>query len=82
MIIYDNKIGKNNQFKQQLWNDLKCKEIQMNKFEKLEYNQKSLVNFFIEYSKCNDSSFKNYEVKIKKDLFNLTFRAHLNNSSL
>ncbi|MNT05457.1 hypothetical protein D3C72_1400760 [compost metagenome] len=62
--------------------DLKCPTIEMAKVEHLEYKKSSLINFFIEYNKCDNLDFINYEGKEKKDLFNLTFRMHLNNSSL
>jgi len=75
-------IETNNYFKQQLWTDLKCPTIKMNKIEKLEYNKNSLINFFIEYNNCNNSGPINYVKEVKKDLFNLNFRPHLNNSTL
>lgn len=78
----DDTIGDNNLFKQQLWNDLKCPTVELNKVENLKYDKNILSNFFIEFNKCNKSEFINYEEKEKKDLFNLTVRAHLNNSSL
>lgn len=81
-MISTNYIAENEQFKQQLWNDLKCKTILIKRLEQLQYKQNSLIDFFIEYNKCNNSDFKNYKSKVKKDLFNLTFRAHFNNSSL
>lgn len=81
-LISENKIAVNNQFKQQLWNDLKCPTFQISTLDKIEYTENSLIGFFVEYNKCNNSAFKNYKTIVKKDLFNLTFRAHLNNSSL
>tara|TARA_B110000967_G_C18863293_1_gene551283 strand:+ start:141 stop:1364 length:1224 start_codon:yes stop_codon:yes gene_type:complete len=75
-------VGKNNRFKQQLWNDLKCSSITTNNIKKLEYKKNSLIRFFTEFNKCNNSDFINYEEKQKKDLFNLTLRPRLNNSSL
>lgn len=78
----NNEVRTNNLFKQQLWIDLKCPTIEMNKVEHLEYKKSSLIDFFIEYNKCDNLDFINYEGKEKKDLFNLTFRMHLNNSSL
>ena len=78
----DNEVRTNNLFKQQLWIDLKCPTIGVNKVEHLEYKKSSLINFFIEYNTCDNLDFINYERKEKKDLFNLTFRMHLNNSSL
>jgi hypothetical protein len=78
----ENEVRTNNLFRQQLWIDLKCPTIGMKKLEHLEYKKSSLIDFFIEYNKCDNSDFINYEGKEKKDLFNLTFRMHLNNSSL
>ena len=76
------KIAKNNQFKQQLWNDLKCSSIIMNTVENLDYKKNSLINFFSQYNKCSNSDFINYEKKHKRGLFHLTLRPRLNNSSL
>ena len=76
-----NVVEENNQFKRQLWADLKCPTIGINKVENLNYKKSSILNFFIEYNKCSNSTYTRYESKVKKDLFNLTFRAHLNNSS-
>ena len=81
-MLSNNLIADNDKYKQQIWNDLKCQSIQINRLEKLKYNENSLSNIIIEYNKCNNSEFKDYKSKVKKDLFNLTFRAHLNNASL
>ncbi|WP_299256644.1 tRNA modification GTPase [uncultured Aquimarina sp.] len=78
----ENKIGKNNRFKQQLWNDLKCSSFKMSKIENLDYKKNELVNFFIEYNNCNNQESVNFEEKQKRDLFNLTIRPRLNSSSL
>lgn len=78
----DNKIASNNQFKQQLFADLECSSIKQSRFENLPYSKKSLVNLFVEYNNCVSSDIINYEPKQKKDVFNLTLRARLNNSSL
>lgn len=81
-LISNNVIGENPLYKQQLWSNLRCPTIEMDKIDQLEYEKNSLINFFIEYNKCNNLDFINYEGIVKKDLFNLTFRIHLNNSSL
>lgn len=78
----DNKLGENNQYKQELWNNLKCSSIEMNDIEGLNYKKNSLIGLFTEYNKCNNSELINYEDKQKRDLFNLTIRPRLNNSSL
>uniref|UniRef100_UPI004049BF5A tRNA modification GTPase n=1 Tax=Flavobacterium sp. TaxID=239 RepID=UPI004049BF5A len=73
---------KNNQFRQQLFNDLKCNSNTNNSIENLDYKKNSLVNYFIAYNKCNNSNVVNYELKNKRDFFNLTIRPRLNSSSL
>ncbi|WMI65357.1 tRNA modification GTPase [Aestuariibaculum sp. YM273] len=78
----NNRIAKNNRFRNQLWNDLKCADIEINNVEKLGYYQKQLTNFFVEYNTCKNGAFINYEEKQKRDLFNLNLRLGLNNSNL
>ena len=80
-LVSENVVEENNQFKRQLWADLKCPTIGINKVENLHYKKNSILNFFMEYNKCSNSNFTRYDGKVKKDLVNLTLRAHLNNSS-
>ena len=75
-------ISYNNKYKQQLWTDLKCPSFEISKIERLDYNKKELVQFFTEYSKCNNYNIDNFEIKQKKDLFNLNIRPRVNSSSL
>jgi hypothetical protein len=78
----ENKIGTNNRFRQQLWNDLKCSEFKKSKYENLDYRKSEFVSFFVAYNKCNNEDYVNYEEKENRDLFNLTFRPRLNSSFL
>jgi len=75
-------ISRNNKYKQQLWNDLKCSTITMNKVENVKYKKKSLVRFFVKYNECNNETFINFGKKPKRDLFNLNIRPSFNRSSL
>lgn len=77
----DNKIGQNNHYKQQLWNDLKCPDTKMSKIERLTYTGNSLIPFFSEFNMCSDSDFKAYEEKDIKSLFSATFKIGVKNSS-
>ena len=77
----DDVVGKNNQFKQQLWNNLKCSSINLREIENLDYQKKSLVNFFIKYNTCNSFDVIHYDKQPKRDLFNLTFRPRIYSSS-
>lgn len=78
----DYVISSNNSFKQQLWISLKCPSITMKKINSIMYRKNDLIKLFLEYNKCNNSENINYEEKLNKDLFNLTIRPRLNNSSL
>ena len=78
----DNKLGKNQRFKQQLQKDLTCLDMKSNKVKSLTYDKKSLVNYFIAYNQCSNSDFKNYENKGKRKFFRLSIRPRINLSSL
>lgn len=78
----ENLVRKNNSFRQQLWNDLKCKNFSINYIKSIDYKQNELVNLFVKYNECTNSEFINFEEKQKKDLFNLTLRPGFNSSSL
>ncbi|PKQ46120.1 outer membrane beta-barrel protein [Confluentibacter flavum] len=77
-----NKTKRNKQFKQQLWNALKCPTITMSDVENVKYEKNNLINFFGRYNSCHDSNFTSYEEKVERDVFNLTLRPRFNNSSL
>jgi hypothetical protein len=78
----NNKIGKNNRFKNQLWTNLKCPNFKITKVENLDYQKNDLIDFFVEYNECNGEKNINYEENQKKDLFNLSIRPGFNSSSL
>lgn len=78
----ENKININNRFRQQLWSDLKCKNISMNTFKNVDYYKNELKVLFEKYNECNNSKSINFEKKQKRDLFNLTIRLGVNSSSL
>lgn len=78
----DDQISKNNYFREQLYLDLKCDNIEQNEYETLSYTKNALMRIFIKYNKCTNSEFVDLETKEKKDLFNLTVRPRYNNSSL
>lgn len=77
-----NQIAKNNLFRQQLMENLKCQDISFKDFQYLEYKRKDLTNIFVKYNECQKSEFINFEKKQKRDLFNLTLMTGLKYSSL
>ncbi|SEA21801.1 porin family protein [Bizionia paragorgiae] len=78
----DNLLAQNNKFRQQLWINLKCPSFTMKDVERLDYTKNDLVRFFNKYSACHNTEPIKFTPKQKKDLFNLTLRPRLNNSSL
>ncbi len=78
----ENKIGKNNRFRQQVFSDLKCQSISIKHVENLDYKLNDLISFFVKYNECSGSEIINFEKKEKKDVFNVTIRPGLNISSL
>lgn len=78
----ENKIGTNNEFRRQLFNNLKCSDISMDDVKNIDYEKKALLKFFTKYNNCNNSGYVNFEEKVKSDLFNLNIRPGINSSSL
>lgn len=78
----ENKIATNNEFRRQLYNNLKCSDISLVDLKHIDYEKKTLLKFFNKYNRCNNSEFVNFEEKIKSDLFNLNIRPGINSSSL
>jgi hypothetical protein len=77
----ENKIRKNNQFKQQLFNNLKCDDFSFKQIKNIKYKKNDLILFFKEYSKCQEINLIYIEPKQKNDVFNLSIRLRLNSSS-
>jgi len=75
-------VRENNEYKQQIWINLKCPDISLKDVEMLDYKTDKLFNIFRKYNLYYDPEYVNSVVKEKKDLFNLTIRPGINNSSL
>ena len=74
-------VAENNNFRRQLYHNLKCSDIAMNDFLRIDYKKNDLLKFFINYNNCSNSEFVNFDKKTKRDLFNIKIRLGLNNSS-
>ena len=75
------KIGTNNSFRQQLWNDMKCPGQKAQTLSNMEYNREDLVKHFRKYNTCQEAEIT-FGSKKKKDLFNLNLRPRVNFNSL
>lgn len=80
--IDNNKIIQNLQFKQQLWEEFKCKGLTISDLENISYNKNHLSKFFHLYNKCQHSTSIDYEKKAKKRSLNLYIRPGINFNSL
>lgn len=78
----DNVIARNDLYRRQLWNDLKCATIKISRLENLDYKRSQLVKLFTDYNTCNDAHFKSYEPNKNRGLFNLNIRPRLTSTSL
>ena len=74
-------IRKNEQFKQQLFKHLKCKNISLRNVENLKYTKKQLVTFFNKYNNCKSNSSYSAPVQERKT-FSLSLNLGINNASL
>ncbi|MBK0369385.1 outer membrane beta-barrel protein [Flavobacterium agrisoli] len=77
-----NQVAENNQYKKQLWENLKCTDFKQDDLVKLPYKKSNLIDFFISYNTCQNATTINYEKQNKKDQFNLSVKVNLNNASL
>lgn len=78
----DYAVTLNNKYKQQLLSDLNCPSFKASKIAYLEYKEKQLVNYFIDYNKCDNKEYKSPVKNKKKNFFNLNVRPGVNSSSL
>ncbi|WP_347374846.1 outer membrane beta-barrel protein [Aequorivita sp. Q41] len=76
------KMGKNEQYKQELYNNLKCESITLEEVEKLEYQKSRLLKFFTEYNNCENSDIVSFEENKGKNFFHLNIRPGVQSASL
>jgi len=80
--LFDNKnVGKNNDFRKQLWLHLRCEDVSMAQIEETEYERNSLTRLFEEFNQCDQTGFVSYKKKARYDDFNLTIKPGLNVST-
>ncbi len=76
------EIGENNEFRQQLYNDLKCQDIDPDKILRLPYKLDPLVKLFNQYNLCQNPDFKLNEKDKKNTKFKLNARPGVNIAKL
>jgi len=78
----DYSIGENNQYKQQLWNNLKCEAITKENVNKVPYKIDALIKLFESFNNCADPNWIKPDKKKSAFIFKVSIRPGLNSSSL
>jgi len=68
---YSESIRENNQFRQQLLNNVKCGDMSEKDFKNLRYDKSSLVRIFEKYNSCNPSPVVNFVENDKRKTFTM-----------
>lgn len=88
MLIYkkymnsDNKIDKNNNFRQQLLNNLKCDELSKSQFASLNYTEKDLRKIISKYNACFDDETYSFQEQKRKQSFFISIRPGIQMASI
>jgi hypothetical protein len=76
-------LAENNDFRSQLWDNLKCEDIYNSTLKKLKYSENDLKGFFKTYNECSQNSFTDYSMSNRgKVTFNMKIAPGLFFSSL
>jgi len=78
----DKKIVKNENYKQQLFNQLNCENIAKREIENLNYRRKELTNYFKKFNQCENSEVTILNTNNFKDIVNVNIKTGLNFSSV
>jgi len=80
--IVKENAARNDTYKQQLLNELKCETVSSKEVEGLNYSSTDLMKFFVKYNQCQGASVATAAKAVKRDAFNLTIRPGVSFSSL
>ncbi len=77
----DKKVKENSEYRQQLWNEMRCGDMSMRSVENLKYKERDFVKYFESYNTCKNQDFVSYRNEGNIDLFNFTIRPGISFSS-
>lgn len=75
-------IFKNQKFREQLWNTLKCNNTSITAIKDMRYTDRDMMKVFTAYNECGNAEITNYLDKKGNGVFNVRISAGLNSSSL
>lgn len=76
----NNQIGKNFEYKQQLWTELKCSTVTLDDIKTIRYYKNDLVKYFIKYNSFHKQETMNFERQGTRKLFKLNLQAGVGHS--
>lgn len=79
---YKDNIKENNQFRQQLYNNVRCINTSERDLKKIIYRKSALIEHFTKFNSCSSNAVVNYEAKIKRPSFSLKITPGINLASL
>jgi hypothetical protein len=77
----NNQVVNNNNYKSQLWTNLKCNSISMNEIKDLKYREKDMINFMSTYNTCMNDLTYTFKDKKRDNVFNVSIRPGIDFSS-
>ncbi len=80
-ITHKNTLRKNDNYKQELMNNLVCENLNQKDFENIDYFQNSLLQLFIKYNSCLGGNYEIFKEK-RKGIFNLKIAPRIAFNSL
>lgn len=75
------RIRTNDQYKLQLWDNLKCDKISLEQINAIDYKQKELSKLFKKYNACHNVTGTAYDQERVSDIFNFTIKPGVNYSN-
>lgn len=73
-LLSNEKSARNDAYKQQLWNEMKCEALSQKDAENLEYTQGDLVKYFVKYNTCTGSGEITVTQPQRRDVYHLSVR--------
>jgi hypothetical protein len=76
------KMAENNAYKQELFNNVFCDDLEINDVEKLQYKAKDLITYFKTFNSCEGNQIDYFEVKEKRKSFHFYVKGALDRTDV
>ncbi|MFT6841753.1 MAG: hypothetical protein ACJASR_000515, partial [Psychroserpens sp.] len=77
-ITENNQITENQNYKSQLWTNLKCSSIELSNIRDLDYKKSDMISFFIDYNTCMNDLTYTLKKEKRENTLHLSVRPGLN----